>query len=107
MEVGEAMKEYEKSAVWALRTAQMLVDLRMDELSELERLFYLRATAHNIPMLEIARIIGWERQGVVDLNSFFTVENKQPHRLTREDHCRWAFRHLWSALQFKPKAMWE
>lgn len=101
------MKEYEKAQFGRCARRKCLVDLRMDELSELERLFYLRATAHNIPMLEIARIIGWERQGVVDLNSFFTVENKQPHRLTREDHCRWAFRHLWSALQFKPKAMWE
>jgi hypothetical protein len=75
--------------------------LDLNSLSDLERKFYLRAMGHNIPLLDIAKIIAWERMGVVDLNSFFDVKNVQPIRLTRLDHIKRAVRHIHSAIKMK------
>ena len=84
-----------------------LIDMSMDRLSELERRFYLQATGRNLPLDEIARVIAWQRQGVVDLNSFFVVKNLQPRRLTRIDYVRQAWENIRAACRFKLRAGWE
>ena len=84
-----------------------LISLEMGQLSELERKFYLLAVGCNIPQGDIAKLISWQREGVVDLNSFFQVENRPIYRLTRTDYFRLALTNMRAACRWKLPLGWK